>query len=194
MSTMAIVRDPVAQRGDLIIREGPFTIAERDAIPEDGYRHELLDGVLVMSPTPRPRHQDVVLSLGALLKQHAPRELKVMCAPTDVVLGERTVVEPDVLVVRRSDVGPERIDAVPVLAVEVASPSTRLIDLGRKKDVLAEAGCPSYWTIEPEGPELTVWSLRDGGYVEVARVLGDESWTAEAPFPVTITPSALLDD
>lgn len=52
MVTMSIKAPPRLEERDLIIREGPFTLAARDALPDDGYRHELLDGVLVMSPPP----------------------------------------------------------------------------------------------------------------------------------------------
>jgi Uma2 family endonuclease len=195
MVTMSVVRPPTLQHGDLIIREGPFTVAERDALPEDGYRHELLDGVLVMSPAPSRRHQDVAARVWRLLSDAAPRECKVMIAPFGVRLGPRTNLEPDVLVARRADVGPERLETAPLLAVEVASPSTRTFDLGPKKELLAAAGCPSYWTIEPEkGPELTAWELVEGEYVVRARVAGTESWTAEDPFPVTVVPVELLDD
>lgn len=194
MGTMTATRPPQLQQGDLIIREGPFTLAERDALPDDGYRHELLDGVLVMAPAPGRRHQDIVPRVWQLLVAAAPAQCKVTLAPFDVVLGPRTVLEPDVLVALRADLGPARLETAPLLAVEVASPSTRIVDLGRKKELLAEAGCPSYWTIEPEGPELTAWRLVDGAYVVEARVRGDESWTAERPFPVTITPRDLLDD
>lgn len=179
---------------DLIIREGPFTVAERDEWPDDGRRHELLDGLLMMAPTPSVPHQIVVGSLYMLLRTHAPRECRVLMAPTDLVLGPRTVIEPDVLVVRRSDAQGERLRGVPLLAVEVASPSTRLIDLGRKMELLAQAGCPSYWTVEPGIPDLTVWTLADGEYVKTAHVAGSESHTAAQPFPVTITPADLLDD
>lgn len=194
MDTMSIVRTPIARQGDLIIREGPFTIADRDALPDDGYRHELLDGVLVMTPPPNIRHQDIALNLGLLLKQHAPVECKVMLAPIDVRLGARTSIEPDVVVARRADMTPTMLPAAPLLAVEVASPSTRTIDLGRKRELLAAAGCPSYWTIEPSGPELTAWTLHDGEYIVEARISGSETWTATHPFAVTVTPVDLLDD
>lgn len=194
METKSATRPPQLQQGDLIIREGPFTLAERDALPPDGYRHELLDGVLVMAPTPGRRHQDIVPRVWQVLVAAAPRECKVMVAPFEVVLGPRTLLEPDVLVALRADVGPARLETAPLLAVEVASPSTRIFDLGRKKEILSEAGCPSYWTIEPDGPELTAWGLVEGAYVVEARVRGGESWTAERPFAVTITPNDLLDD
>lgn len=183
-----------ALQSDLIIREGPFTVAERDGWPDDGRRHELLEGLLVMAPTPSVPHQIIVGSLYALLRAHAPREFRVLVAPTDVVLGPRTVIEPDVIVVRRSDSEGERLQGIPLLAVEVASPSTRLLDLGRKKDLLAQAGCPSYWTIEPTGPVVTVWALSDREYIETARVRADQSHPVTLPFPVTITPADLLDD
>ncbi len=194
MGVMTLVRPPALEHGDVIVREGPFTIAERDAIPENGYRHELLDGMLVMSPPPRPRHQSVAFELAVLLRSVVPRDLKVFLAPFDLRLGERTAIQPDIVVVRRADVTEEGVLVAPLLAVEVHSPSTRTFDLGPKKDLLAAAGCPSYWTIDPAGPELTVWSLDGDAYARTTTVAAQETWTATVPFAVTITPHDLLDD
>lgn len=193
MGVMTIVRPLTTEPGDVIVREGPFTLAERDAIPDNGYRHELLDGVLVMSPAPRPRHQVIVGELFVLLRAAAPRDLRVFGSPIDVHLGERSVFEPDLIVTRRSDLAEDGIHVPPLLAVEVHSPSTKAYDLGPKKDILAAAGCPSYWTVDPALPELTVWSLDGARYVETARVAAQETWTATEPFAVTITPVELLD-
>lgn len=181
-------------RADVIVREGPYTRAERDALPDDGRRHELLDGVLVMSPAPGYRHQSIALNLAVLLKRHRTHDCSVIIAPFDVDLGPATVIEPDIVVARRADVTERGLPRAPLLAVEVLSPSTRLFDLGRKKELLAEAGCPSYWTIDPTRPELTVWQLHDGQYVAAEIVRPDDTWTATAPYPVTITPRDLLDD
>lgn len=194
MGVMTLVRPPALEHGDVIVREGPLTLAERDAIPENGYRHELLDGMLVMSPPPRPRHQSVAFELAVLLRSVVPRDLKVFLAPFDLRLGERTAIQPDIVVVRRADVAEGGLAVAPVLAVEVHSPSTRTFDLGPKKDLLAAAGCPSYWTIDPAGPELTVWSLDGDTYARTTTVAAQETWTATAPFAVTITPLDLLDD
>ncbi|MEV5002764.1 Uma2 family endonuclease [Nocardioides sp. LML1-1-1.1] len=191
---MTLVRPPALERGDVIVREGPFTVAERDAIAEDGYRHELLDGVLVMSPAPRRRHQSIVLALAIDLRGAVPPDLQVIVAPFDLRLGERTAFQPDILVVRRADVTEEALRVAPVLAVEVHSPSTRTFDLGPKKELLAAAGCPSYWTIDPAGPELTVWSLDGDTFTRTRAVAAQETWTATVPFAVTITPQDLLDD
>ena len=85
-----------------------------------------------------------------------------------------------------------------MLAVEVLSPSTRWFVLGRKKELLAEAGCPSYWVVEPgQGethPTLTVFELAGADYAQVAQVTGPEAWTAQRPFAVTVVPVDLLDE
>jgi Uma2 family endonuclease len=55
-------------------------------------------------------------------------------------------------------------------------------------------GIPAYWIVEPDldRPELIVFELRDGRYQQVARVTGEEAFAAAVPFPVTVTPSALV--
>lgn len=195
MATMTSTREGVVVlRSDVIIREGPFTVEERDAIPDNGMRHELLDGVLVMTPSPRPRHQDIAFQLAKALDAEAPADVKVFMAPLDVRLGLATVLQPDLVVARRADLTEANLPTAPVLAVEVLSPSTALIDLNRKKAILEEAGCPSYWVIDPAGPTLTAWELQDGVYVLAAELSSDQTWEAVRPFAVTIRPVDLLDD
>jgi Uma2 family endonuclease len=179
-------------------RADGLTRADLDAMPDDGRRHELIDGVIVVTPSPVTRHQDIVLSLGTILRSGCPPHLKVIVAPFDVALSERTVIEPDILVARRSDLTPKDLPAAPVLAIEVLSPSTSWIDRGRKKEILAEAGCPNYWLIDPgvapDPPTLTAYELVDGGYQELAVASGDDSFAASQPFPITVAPNDLLDD
>ena len=102
-------------------------------------------------------------------------------------------LQPDVLVVRRSDVGEESITAPLILAAEVLSPSTRAKDLILKKALYADSGVASYWVVDPDEPSLAVWELQDGGYVEVARVHGEDLATMTTPFHVQIAPARLLD-
>ena len=73
------------------------------------------------------------------------------------------------------------------------SPSTRLIDLNLKRARYEAAGCPSYWIVDADQPSLVAWELRDGSYVEVARVTGEASSTASTPYGVTVSPAGLLD-
>ncbi len=77
--------------------------------------------------------------------------------------------------------------------MEVLSPSTRRVDLLLKRDRLQEAGCPSYWLVDPDEPSVLVLELSGGTYREVARAGGGERVEVAAPYPVTLLPSALLD-
>ncbi|KNX39064.1 Uma2 family endonuclease [Luteipulveratus halotolerans] len=172
----------------------PLTWRDLEDRPDDGHRYELIDGALVVTPAPHWRHQRGVARLLIALTAGCPPELEVFTAPVDVRLGEDTVLQPDVLVARKADLGERVLPAAPVLAVEVLSPSTRLIDLNLKKARYEAAGCPSYWVIDPAEPSLVAWDLRDDAYVEVGRVSGDEAYAAALPFEVSITPSALVDD
>jgi Uma2 family endonuclease len=170
---------------------GPWTREQRDALPDDGRRHELLDGLLVVTPAPRPRHQVSVTWLLTTLTARCPDDLRVLPAPVDVVLDDRTIVEPDLVVVRRDDIAEKDLPVPPRLAVEILSPGNRGFDLVDKWEMYQRAGIASYWVVDPERGELIAWELRDGAYLEVARVSGGEPFHAEQPFPVTIVPAEI---
>jgi len=170
---------------------GPWTYADLETLPDDGRRYEIIDGVLLVSPSPIPDHQGVVVSLIHLLLTAAPDDMRVLPAPLDVVLSDDNVVEPDILIARRDSFGPKNLPGPPLLAVEVFSPSTKLIDLNVKKSLYERMGVPSYWTVDPVSLNFVAYELRDGHYVTVADISGTDSWTADAPFPVTIVPDDL---
>ena len=162
-------------------------------MPDDGHRYELLDGVLLVTPAPSVRHQTCVTALSALLYSARGAEHRVLVAPLDVRLSRFTVLEPDVLVARGSDLTEARLERPPLLAVEVHSPSTRRIDLGSKRLAYEAAGVPAYWLVDPDVPSLTVLHLEAGRYVEQANVTADEPYHADFPFPVTVVPAQLTE-
>ena len=84
------------------------------------------------------------------------------------------------------------LPAAPVLAVEVLSPSTPRIDRLLKLSRYAAAGVEHYWIIDSDGPSVAYALSTTGTYDEVARVHGDETYTASAPFDVLITPKQLV--
>jgi len=177
-------------------RSGPLTLEDFEAIRDvdDGHRYELIDGSLVVTPSPVPLHQTVVTELLFSLRTTAPPGMRVFVAPLDVRFGMDTVLQPDVLVVPRSAVGERRLEGGPVLAVEVLSPSTRHIDLGLKLSRYEAAGTPSYWVIDPNEPSLRAWELHTGRYEEAAHVIGDQVATLSLPWPLEVVPSKLVDD
>lgn len=161
---------------------------ERDG----GHRHELINGALLVTPPPTVLHQRVSISLAALLYAARTELLDVLAAPLDVELDESTVVQPDLLVARRGEFMETNLPMAPILAVEIASSGTQLVDLTVKKALYEEAGAESYWVVDPTVPRLVAWELQDGAFVQVADVVGDEPWTAQLPFAVTVVPAALL--
>jgi len=170
-----------------------LTREDLDTMPDDGHRYELIDGTLLVSPAPMLRHQLAVTRLLRLLTDASPTELIALPAPFDVVLADRTVFQPDVLLARKSDLTARDLPAPPVLAVEVLSPSSRSIDRILKYARYAEAGIAHYWIIDPDEPALTAHRLRpDGSYQQVAHAIGDEPYEATEPVLVTIVPSALV--
>ena len=169
-----------------------FTADDLDSLPDDGNRYELLDGQLLVTPSPVVRHQSIAVELTFLLRAAVPPGLRVLAAPMDVRLGPKRQVQPDVLVVLDEGLDGVRVESVPLLAVEVLSPATRSRDLVMKRRVYEQAGIASYWIVDPRAPAVTVLDLKDGAYVEVARVEGEQVWTVTAPYAVTVRPSQLL--
>ena len=172
----------------------PFTVADLEAMPDDGNRYELIDGMLIVSPAPGWGHQEMGLTLYVALREECPRALRVMAAPFAVQTAFDTEVQPDVLVTRYADLTPKNLPVPPLLAVEVASPSTALHDRNTKKAFYERIGVPGYWLLDPTEPgSLTAFELDGPGYREIAHVTGDDTFSAERPFPVRIVPARLLD-
>ena len=170
----------------------PLTRADLGSLPDDGYRYELVDGVLLMSPSPRPVHQRVVARLLGLLTPGCPREWEVLPAPVDVVLADDTVLIPDVVIGRRDAFGDRGLSGPPILSIEVVSRSSRLMDTRLKPARLAEAGCPHYWVVEPDVPRLTCFTLGEGGYVERVVANGEQIAHIAEPYPVRISAESLV--
>jgi Uma2 family endonuclease len=179
-------------------RGRPFTVDDLDAMPDDGNRYELLDGVLLVSPAPRWAHQEVIDALTILLRAAQPRDLRVVSAPFEWRPSRHTAMQPDILVARYAALvavpDSKYLVERPLLAVEALSPTTWRIDRFSKMSAYEDAGVPSYWLIDPDPdlPSLTVLDLADGRYQKAAFITGDEEWAAERPFPLTVRPADLV--
>lgn len=173
-----------------------WTRHDLDALPEDGNRYELIDGVMLVSPAPRPRHQRAVVRLWRALDDACPPGVEALVAPLDVVLDDLSVMEPDVLVARADAFTQANLEGPPLLAVEVLSPSSRMIDLHVKKDRLRRAGCPQYWVVDPDEPSVTAWDLvtRDGApaYRLAGLAAGEQSLRLSRPFEIEVVPARLV--
>jgi Uma2 family endonuclease len=106
-------------------------------IPEDGRRHEIIDGRHIVSPAPRPRHQAILRNLMRVLDElQVSGRAEVLCSPIDVQLTETDIVQPDVIAIARKNshlIGEVKIEGSPDLVVEILSPSTGRLDRGAKR-------------------------------------------------------------
>jgi len=186
---MGVMTIPDAWSG----QERTLTVEDMENMPDDEFRYELDDGVLIVSPAPSTLHQLAVTRLAVILSAACPAGLVVL-AGVGVNISRFQHRVPDVAVVRAGSFESVFQETPPELVVEVASPRTRLYDRSRKKDVYAGFGIPAYWIVEPdrERPELTVFELHSGTYEQAAHATGDEEYRAAVPFPVTIVPSRLV--
>jgi Uma2 family endonuclease len=171
----------------------PFTVADLDLMPDDGHRYELLDGALIVSPRPRIPHQEVATELTSRLRAACPPHLRVIPEPA-VQLNSSTEFNPDIVVIRQEHVRDAKLADPPLLIVEIRSPSTALVDQGRKKTAYQAFGVRSYWIIDPDPdrPEITVFELGPAGYAEVGRAVGTRAFRAKEPYDLEIVPADLV--
>lgn len=171
-----------------------WTVDDLRYLPDDGRRYELLDGELIVSPAPFPLHQRASGRIYLPLCSACPPELEAFYAPIDYEIDVNTCLQPDLVVMRRADVGLKaRLRRPAVLVVEVISPGSRKIDLQRKPPAYVRSGADFYWTFDPESVEFVAWRRRDGRYVELANATGEQRLRLAEPFPVEICPTDLID-
>ncbi len=165
--------------------QGQWTYEDYAAIPEDGYRYEVVNGVLYMSPSPNVPHQGSLARFLYYLLTHVEFVGlgRVFTGPLDVELSERNIVQPDVFVVLEKHlhrIRKKRVIGAPDLIVEIASPSTARHDQHTKLDAYGSAGVPEYWVVNPDAQTVKVLILERGVY----RSLGVLSGQATLPSQV----------
>lgn len=143
-----------------------WTRAMLEALPEDGKRHEIIDGVHYVTPSPETPHQFVHGRLyGALyIYLEGERIGWLFSSPSDVDLGADTIVQPDLFIVRRSGDRPPRLwrdIGVPILAVEILSPSTMGRDRLVKRRRYQRAGIAEYWIVDQYAQLVERWRPED---------------------------------
>jgi Uma2 family endonuclease len=199
-STVTALVQPFAQQPG----ERLLTVAEYAALPEDDqHRWELQEGIMVMSPSPAPRHMRASGRLLLQLEPQLPASLYLL-HDTDIDLELVPAGEPgfsrrpDLVVVDRA--GYDRVDrdggwlrASEVrLVVEIVSPGSKRMDTVVKRHEYADAGIPYYWIIDLEPPLSLVACHLAGpfGYQDPGDVTG--TFVTTAPFTVRIELDRLL--
>lgn len=145
------------------------SMAEFRALPESSQPTELIYGELVVSPTPRYKHQRLVFLLAKQLDDLAP-DGETVLSPMDVYLDEeQNSVQPDVFWVRPNSkdckLGEDDYwHGTPDLIIEILSPSTAMRDRGVKYALYEEYGVREYWIVDPTNQTLEVFVLTEGTF------------------------------
>ena len=166
-----------------------FTYEDFLLFPDDGRRHELIDGEHYVSPSPVTKHQRVLMKLlGCLIPfVNARHEGHLFCAPMDVVLSDGDVVEPDLLYIsagRESIITQKNIQGAPDLVIEILSEGSRKRDEIVKRKLYERHGVLEYWIVDPDLETVKVYQPVEGRYARTAELSGEgTSVLTSARFP-----------
>jgi Uma2 family endonuclease len=151
--------------------------------PDDGKRHELIDGEHYVTPSPNVRHQQIQGDLFALVWNYLEARPvgRVFTSRLDVVFSRFDVVEPDIVYLSyeraNTVLTKANLQGAPELVIEIASPSTRQRDETIKRHLYERSGVSEYWVVDPEIDVVRVYRrTRDGGFdraIELSREAGD---------------------
>lgn len=151
-----------------------MTYAEYRAMPDDGKRYELVEGVLREMPSPTTIHQRILGLLFTILHLYVVNKKlgEVFVAPLDVHLTDELVYQPDVLFVAKdgkAQVTERDVSGAPDLVVEIVSPASRNTDRREKAGNYARHGVREYWLVYPETLFIEVYGLREGKFQLLGR-------------------------
>ncbi len=160
--------------------QGYWTYDDYAALPDDGQRYEIVNGVLLMAPAPTPEHQSIAVRIAYYLFPHIDLAGigKLFTAPIDVELGLNDVFQPDLVVVLNEHlnrVAAKRIIGAPDLVIEVASPGTATYDRLTKYEEYAQAGITEYWIVKPTTRTVEVLVLKDEDYRSLGVFRGQQT-------------------
>lgn len=142
--------------------------------PQDGRRHEIIDGEHYVNPAPETYHQTLSRRIQFQLYTQIERNGlgQVLNAPTDVQLSDTDIVQPDLIVVLKEKltiITPTKIKGTPNLVVEILSTSSADTDRRLKKELYRKSGVAEYWIVDPTEHPVEQFLLSDGNYTLLGR-------------------------
>jgi Uma2 family endonuclease len=174
----------------------PWTYEEYAALPDDGNRYEVLDGEVLVTPSPSPHHQRVLFRLARCLHDYVERHgLGEVFMDVDVLFAKGQFLRPDLVFIpadRSDGVSVRGIELAPGLVVEVPSPGSSKIDRVKKPARYGDFGIPEYWVLDPAAGVVLIWRFAEGA-VGATLPTGRFEWhPAGAPEPLVLGVEALF--
>jgi Uma2 family endonuclease len=167
-------------------RSVKFTYDDFVNFPDDGKRHEIIDGEHYVTPSPNTKHQAVagnlLGSLWAYLQSHHLGH--VFAAPFDVLFSNLDVVEPDLLYVSRERMQvltKAHVRGAPDLVVEILSPGTRRTDEITKRELYERFGVQEYWVVDPELDVVKVYRRGAGAFDKASELSAEKNDALTTP-------------
>jgi len=162
-----------------LINKPVWTYEDYCVLPQDFNRHEIIEGDHIVTPSPSPRHQRGLVNLQLFLDSYIRSyDLGVLLvAPMDVLFAPTSVVQPDLLFIRKDRltiITEANVQGAPDLVAEILSPSTAAIDRGGKMALYAKYGVPHYWIVDSIRLTLETYELEMTHYSLVAQFGKDE--------------------
>ena len=151
-----------------IVEKKKYTYEDYLKTPDDK-RYELINGELLMTPSPIPNHQRISGKLEFVVRKFVTENNlgEVFYAPCDVYLDDENVVQPDILFIskdRLNIIGDKNIQSAPNLVIEIISENSVYRDMVQKKRLYARFGVKEYWIVIPEEKEVEVYILKGEAY------------------------------
>lgn len=162
-----------------------FTLRDWELLPE-GFPAELIEGCLVKEPAPSTEHQRIGARIRFALMKLVGPDL-VPDTPADVLVDDCNVYQPDIVVLAKPPADGTSYVGVPVLVVEVLSPSTRRRDRDVKRGRLLGLGVQEVWLVDPTAEAVdvkaTTYTMHAGcGETIRSRALPEFALNVEALF------------
>jgi Uma2 family endonuclease len=150
-----------------------FTYQDYLMIPDD-QRYELIEGELIMTPSPAPYHQWLLKNIAFDLEKFIREKKtgKIFYAPCDVYLDNENVLQPDILYIskkRINIIGKKNIQGAPDLVIEILSESTAYRDMVKKKKLYARFGVKEYWLVDPGEKTVEIYLLENNSFILAKR-------------------------
>ena len=170
----------------------PITRHEYALIPFGAPNYQLIEGDLVMAPSPSSFHQDILINLAGLFRDYLRAHPigKIYVAPLDTYLSDLNVYQPDLLFIRKENyaiIEEHGIEGAPDLVVEILSKTSGKYDLGVKRSVYARTGIEELWIIDPAKRTLALYRLSENADTPAA------TYRAKQRFTSTLLPGLTID-